>query len=351
MCTQPSWTCIERNVFLICGSVHEKSWGQCGYDSHIIFQTCLEMLHIKNVPKLTAIKQRSETALRKIINSWAASLHQASIAKQHWRRSSIHEQLAFIKQAKQNHINEDHQFMSFIKQASKQHITHLSSSQIWLICIKGRTKLAPKMRAMTTASTIWFFCWFKPPFTTTITYFSLCATICSLSCLYSSLNWMQGLNPCPSGCCQNSCSSLVRLELTACTASAGSGKLEITACILTSRMGKDRRREELQEEEEEESLNSVVSDDGFHVRRNSLNILMQAKRVKRVSQQLVMWALLPNLMELLFLGDDMRSQALIAAALPGKAWNCSCCCIIQGSNDGQQPHSCLCGLIPAAFPI
>jgi hypothetical protein len=53
-------------------------------------------------------------------------------------------------------------------------------------------------------------------------------------------------------------------------------------------MGKDRRREELQEEEEEESLNSVVSDDGFHVRRNSLNILMQAKRVKRVSQQLVM---------------------------------------------------------------
>lgn len=272
-------------------------------------------------------------------------------AKQHWRRSSIHEQLAFIKQAKQNHIEEDHQFMSFIKQASKQHITHLSSSQIWLICIKGRTKLAPKMRAMTTASTIWFFCWFKPPFTTTITYFSLCATICSLSCLYSSLNWMQGLNPCPSGCCQNSCSSLVRLELTACTASAGSGKLEITACILTSRMGKDRRSEELQEEEEEESLNSVVSDDGFHVRRNSLNILMQAKRAKRVSQQLVMWALLPNLMELFFLGDDMRSQALIAAALPGKAWNCSCCCIIQGSNDGQQPHSCLCGLIPAAFPI
>jgi hypothetical protein len=54
-------------------------------------------------------------------------------------------------------------------------------------------------------------------------------------------------------------------------------------------MGKDRRSEELQEEEEEEeSLNSVVSDDGFHVRRNSLNILMQAKRVKRVSQQLVM---------------------------------------------------------------
>ncbi len=99
MCTQPSWTCIERNVLLICGSVHEKSWGQCGYDSHIIFQTCLEMLHIKNVPKLTAIKQRSETALKTIINSWAASLHQASIAKQHWRRSSIHEQLAFIKQA------------------------------------------------------------------------------------------------------------------------------------------------------------------------------------------------------------------------------------------------------------
>jgi hypothetical protein len=87
------------------------------------------------------------------------------------------------------------------------------------------------------------------------------------------------------------------------------------------------------------------------VRRNSLNILKQAKRVNRVSQQLVMWALLPNLMELLFLGDDMRSQALIAAPLPGKAWNCSCCCIIEGSNDGQQPHSCLCGLIPAAFPI
>ncbi len=99
MCTQPSWTCIERNVLLICGSVHEKSWGQCGYDSHIIFQTCLEMLHIKNVPKLTAIKQRSETALKTIINSWAASLHQASIAKQHWRRSSIHEQLAFINEA------------------------------------------------------------------------------------------------------------------------------------------------------------------------------------------------------------------------------------------------------------
>jgi hypothetical protein len=52
-------------------------------------------------------------------------------------------------------------------------------------------------------------------------------------------------------------------------------------------MGKDRRSEKLQEEEEE-SLNSVASDDGFHVRRNSLNILMQAKRVKRVSQQLVM---------------------------------------------------------------
>jgi hypothetical protein len=53
-------------------------------------------------------------------------------------------------------------------------------------------------------------------------------------------------------------------------------------------MGKDGRSEGLQEEEEEESLNSVVSDDGFHVRRNSLNMLMQAKRVNRVSQQLVM---------------------------------------------------------------
>jgi hypothetical protein len=33
-------------------------------------------------------------------------------AKQHGRRSSIHEQLDFIKQAKQNSIEEDHQFMS-----------------------------------------------------------------------------------------------------------------------------------------------------------------------------------------------------------------------------------------------
>ncbi len=91
---------------------------------------------------------------------------------------------------------------------------HLSSCQIWLISIMGTTKLAPRIRAMITASTIWFLCWFKPPFTTTSKYFSLWAMSSALSCLNSLLNWMQGLNPRPSGWCRrNSCSSNLMLPV------------------------------------------------------------------------------------------------------------------------------------------
>ncbi len=90
---------------------------------------------------------------------------------------------------------------------------HLSSCQIWLISIMGTTKLAPRIRAMITASTIWFLCWFKPPFTTTSKYFSLWAMSSALSCLNSLLNWMQGLNPRSSGWCQNSCSSKLMLPV------------------------------------------------------------------------------------------------------------------------------------------
>ncbi len=91
---------------------------------------------------------------------------------------------------------------------------YLSSCQIWLISIMGTTKLAPRIRAMITASTIWFLCWFKPPFTTTSKYFSLWAMSSALSCLNSLLNWTQGLNPRPSGWCQkNSCFSKLMLPV------------------------------------------------------------------------------------------------------------------------------------------
>ena len=83
-------------------------------------------------------------------------------------------------------------------------LLYLSSPQMTLTCRMGTTRAAPRILAITTASTIWFLCWFIPPETTTIKYLVLSSTISRLVFLYSLLNSKHGLYPNPSGCSQNS---------------------------------------------------------------------------------------------------------------------------------------------------
>lgn len=80
---------------------------------------------------------------------------------------------------------------------------YLSSPQITFTCKIGTTRAAPKILAMTTASTIWFLCWFNPPDTTTIRYFLRSLATVSLHLRYSRLTSKHGRYPNPSGCSQN----------------------------------------------------------------------------------------------------------------------------------------------------
>lgn len=85
-------------------------------------------------------------------------------------------------------------------------VANLSSPQMALTCKMGSTKAAPRTLAITTASTIWFLCWFIPPETTTIRYLVLSSTTPGVDLRYSWLKLKQGTYPKPSGCFQNSSS-------------------------------------------------------------------------------------------------------------------------------------------------
>lgn len=102
--------------------------------------------------------------------------------------------------------------------------SYLSSPQIRLTCKTGTTKEASRILAMTTASTIWFRCWFKPPEATTIRNLLFSFAMLAEALRYPMLKSKQGLYPSPSGCFQNSTSASERFPATPC---AGNGTMTL----------------------------------------------------------------------------------------------------------------------------
>ena len=150
-----------------------------------------------------------------------------------------------------------------------------------LTCKIGSTNEVPKMRAMTTASTIWLRCWFNPPSTTTTKNFSFCATMLTEAFRYSVLTGsMQGTNLKNPGCFQNSDSVALNVRLLLMESNAEYGVIEFDVMNF---------------DESAAALGQVRIDIGCQVKKRNRSILAHANRVRSVIQQLLMWARLPNL--------------------------------------------------------
>lgn len=157
---------------------------------------------------------------------------------------------------------------------------HLSSPQMWFTCKTGTTRAASRILAITTASTIWFLCWFNPPETTTTKNLLLSFEILTEAFRYLRLKSKQGRYPWLSGCFQNSFSSSEKFLTT-----PRAGKGTICSCWTEPEPDDAADKTEAKNRREEKEEEDEVSGQESEFWKNVENVIKKMAKEMRVMRR------------------------------------------------------------------